>query len=300
MKRALRVLVLEGGGIFGAITAHFLGTLPTNYQNLENVDVVAGCSVGGMLACAYAAGQSFGYIDTIFQQRASECFTKRCMAKISPLACPEYRNDTIDKVLEEMIGNTKLGDVKNIYPNLKLAVPALDVTNDKFLVFTNMTHEYDDVPLKDIAGYTSCAPTYFAGRDFNGACIVDGGIIDVSGVLSAVTAIKENYHIPFCNMSVLLMGAGDDIDDEKLSTKDYNNLGLLGVATEVIVPYVTLGNKLFTRKLCEGLGFRYFNYFNPIKTNGKLDEVKQIPDLVRKADHLKDSFRDAWIEWLNA
>jgi len=300
MKRALRVLVLEGGGIFGAISAHLLGTLPTTYQNLESVDVVAGCSVGGMLACAYAAGQSFGYIDTIFQQRAGECFTKRCMAKVNPLACPTYRNDTIDKVIEDMIGGTKIGDIKNIYPNLKIAVPALDITNDKFIVFNNMSHEYDDVPLKDVAGYTSCAPTYFAGRDYKGACIVDGGIIDVTGVLSAVTAIKEHNHIPFCNMSVLIMGAGDDVDDKPLTTKAYNDLGILGVATDVLVPYVTLSNKLFTRKLCEGLGLKYFNYFNPIKTNGKLDEVKQIPDLVSKADKYRDKFKDVWIEWLNA
>lgn len=300
MKRTLRILVLEGGGIFAASEAHFLGSLDTTQQNLEGIDVVSGCSAGGMLACAYATGQSFGYIDTVFQQRAKDCFKKRWQAKINPLACPTYDNDSMDKVLDEMIGKVTVGDIKNIYPQLKICVPAVDITEDKLIVFTNIVHDFDDVPLKDIAGYTSAAPTYFAGRDYKGSCMIDAGIIDVSGVLSTVCSIKEHYKIPFCNMSVLLMGAGDDIDDDKLSTKRYNDLGILCTATQVLVPYITLGNKLFTRKLCEGLGFRYFNYWNPLKTNGKLDAVDQIPDLIKRSDEHVPEFHRVWQEWLNA
>jgi len=298
--KTLRVLVLEGGGIFAASEAHFLGTLPTGYQNLEGIDVVSGCSAGGMLACAYATGRSFGEIDTVFQQRAKDCFKKRWQARVNPLACPTYDNASMDRVLDEMIGDMTIGDIKNVYPQLKLCVPALDITEDRLLIFTNLVHDYDSVPLKDVAGYTSAAPTYFSGRPYGSSCLVDAGLIDVSSVLSAVCSIKEHYRIPFCQMSVLLMGCGDDIDDDKITVERYNDLGLICTAKEIILPYITLGNKLFTRKLCNGLGFKYFNYWNPLKITGSLDEVKQIPDLVRRADEIKHMFKDVWFEWLNA
>ena len=298
MKRC-KILCLEGGGIFGKIITNFLSMLPTDKQGLSNVDVLGGCSIGGILACAYAVGQPFGYIDTVFSERAKECFTKRCAAKINPFACPTYRNDTIDNVLTDMIGDYRIRDVKSVYPQLKLCVPALDITNDRYLVFTNLVHTYDDVKLKDVAGYTSAAPSYFAGRPFGDSVIIDAGLVDVSGVLTTVTAVKKYLGIPFCACDVLLIGAGDDIDEEKITLKQYNNYGLLSVATEVLVPYLTLSNKLATKDFCEGLGFHYFKYFNPVKTNGKLDDVKQVPKLAEQTQQYRDEFLQVWDEWLN-
>ena len=144
-----KVLIIAGGGIFGCIPAHFLGMLPTNQQNMKGIDVLSGCSIGGILAAAYAVGQPFGLIDTVFQQRAAECFTKRTMAKINPLACPTYRNDCIDKVLTDMIGEATLGDIKNIYPDLSVVIPALDLTNDKYIVFDNIRGKRDEVKMKN-------------------------------------------------------------------------------------------------------------------------------------------------------
>ena len=298
MKRC-KVLILEGGGIFGAIPAHFLGSRPTDNQNLEKVDVLSGCSIGGILAAAYAAGQPFGLIDTVFQQRAAECFTKRYMAKISLLACPTYRNDTIDKVLQDMIGETKLGDVKNIYPKLSVIVPALDVTNDQYIVFDNIRHKYDDIKLRDVAGYTSAAPSYFSGREYKGNCIVDGGLIEVTPLLTTTTAIKKNFGIPFCMQDVLVLGTGMDVDEEKLTLKKYNDLGLLGIATDLLVPYAVLSNKMATRYWGENMGYGWFNYFNPCTINGKLDDVKQIPKIVKESEQFIPEFQRVWNEWLS-
>lgn len=301
MKR-IKVLCLEGGGIFGKIITRFLSFLPADYQNLKDISVTGGCSIGGILACAYAAGQPFGLVDEVFSKRASECFTKRFAAKINPCAVPTYRTDTIDKVLSDMIGEATLGDVCNIYPQLKLIVPALDITNDKYIVFTNMTHDYDDVKLKDIAGFTSAAPSYFAGRPFRDTCLIDGGLIDVSNALTMVTAIKKELGIPFCKVDLLLLGAGQDVDseDEKLTLRRYNDLGLIGIARKLLVPYATFSNKLATKAFCEGLGLHYFNYYNPLVVSGGLDDVDQIPQLEKAADPLREDFLHVWDEWMNA
>ena len=76
MKKT-KILIIVGGGIFGAIPAHFLGRLPQEKQNLKGIDVLSGGSIGGILAAAYSVGQAFGYIDEVFQKRAGECFSKR-------------------------------------------------------------------------------------------------------------------------------------------------------------------------------------------------------------------------------
>lgn len=297
MKR-LKVLIICGGGVFGAIPAHLLGVLPSNKQTLAGVDVIAGCSVGGILAAAYAIGKPFYLIDEEFQDRAADCFKKRFNARINPLACPTYRNDSIDAVLAEMIGEATIGDIGKFYPNLKFIVPALDLTEDKYIVFENISGKYDDLKLKDVAGYTSSAPSYYAGREYNGNCIIDGGLIEVAPLLTATTEIKHHFGVPFMQMDVLMLGTGRDIAEKPMTLKRYNDLSLLGIATDVLRPYATLGNEMATRYWGQNMGYGMFNYFNPCIIDGALDDVSLIPGLIKQTDKYKFDFARAWDEWL--
>ena len=298
MKRC-KILVLAGGGCYAELITHFLSMLPEEQQNLNGIDVISGCSAGGLLASAYSIGQSFSYIDSVFQKRASDCFTKRFNAKINPLACPTYRNDAIDKVMKDMMGEAKVGDIKKTYPKLRYIVPALDITDDKYIVFENITGKYDCVKLRDISGYTSAATTYFAGRDFNGHCIVDSGIIEVLPLLTTTLEIKKKFGIPFCNMDVLAIGCGKDTDGGRLTTEYYNDLGLFGIAKKVIIPYITFGNELFSKYCGENIGYNYFEYFNPVETSGEMDDVSQIPSLVKEADKHRKEFLRVWNYWIS-
>lgn len=301
MRRLVHVLAIEGGGCAGELPARFLAQLPTNQQTLAlGCDrlVITGCSVGAILAAAYASGRMFAEIEDCFQKRAKECFTKRWEAKINPLACPIYRNDCIDKVMHDMIGDTTLGDVRHIFKNVDLIIGALDVTKDKPVIFTTLNHEYDNVRLVDIAGFSSCAPTYFDGREFNDSMLTDYGLIDVSAARTAVVTIKKELGVPFCNQKLLLLGAGDDFDPDVLTPKRFRSLGLIGILKHLLIPYMTRSNKIETRNNLESLGLRYFNYFNPVKTTKALDDVSQIPELAIEADKHKDEFLEAWNEWL--
>lgn len=297
MRHKLKILIISGGGIFGCLPIHFLGMLPTIQQNLERVNVIGGCSVGSILACGLATGKQFGLIDTIFQQRVRECFTKRCAAKINPLACPTYRSDTIYNVLQEIIGDMTIADISKVYPQLKLVCPALDVTADKYLVFTNMVHEYDDVKLCDVAAMSSAAPSYFDCVEFRGNAVCDGGLLDVDSTITTVTAVKKHLHVPFVDMDTFVLGCGFDKDAEPLTVKGYRSLGLLGIATEILRAYATRGNQLANQEFCEGLGMHSYTVFNPITTYGALDDYKQVPDLIKEADKHREKFLDAWNKW---
>ena len=297
MNKRYKVLVLAGGGIFGCIPVHFLAMLPAAEQTLEGVNCLSGCSIGGILACAYALGQSFRTIDQVFQQRAKECFTKRTMAKVNPLACPIYRQDTLDKVIHDMIGDETVYDIHKHFPKLDFVTNALDLTEDKYLVFENISGRWNELPMFSIAGMTSAAPSYFPGRVLNGHCIVDGGIIDVDSIATAVTEARKDFDMPFEQMDVLVLGTGEDVDPDPMTPEKYNALGLIGMAQDFLVPYATLSNKMFSKTVTSKLGLGYFNYWNPIKTNGKLDDYKQIPDLVKETEKYRTSFQKVWSEW---
>lgn len=295
-----RVLIICGGGIFGCLPAHFLSMLPPEQQNLDKVDMLSGCSIGAILVAAYAAGRSFTEVDEQFQKRAADCFDKRFMACISPLACPTYDSDSLDDVLRDMIGDELIRDVRDRYPNLDILMPALNLTDDAYKVYDNITPQDGNIFLRDAAADSAAAPSYYKGRDRNGKCMVDGGLIEVAPLLTTTTALKAKRGVEFCDMDVLMLGTGRDVDDKPMTTSRYNGLTLLGLATDVIVPYVTLSNEMATRYWGKHIGYHSFNYFNPCVTNGELDDVSKIPGMIEQADQYRQEFLTAWDAWMNA
>lgn len=294
-----KVLVIVGGGVFGCIPAKFLSFLPKEEQNLCEVDALAGCSIGGILAAAYASGLTFSSVSDIFEHNADRCFTKRTYAKFNPLTNPTYDSEALYKVLDELYDDETMGDVREVYPNLDLFIPALNITDDKYKVFDNIRDQDADVSLKKVAAITSAAPTYFRGIEHEGKCYIDGGLIEVAPLLTAVTALRKQRGIKFEDMDVLMLGTGKDITDKPISTDDYNSYTLLGVAMNVIVPYVTLSNELATNYWGENMGFNSFINFNPCTNNGKLDDVSTLPDLMKQCEQHKEEFLKVWHEWLN-
>ena len=294
-----KLLIIVGGGIYGCVPAHFLGSLPEGLDDLNKVDCLAGCSIGGILATAYAAGHPFRYMDGFFRKHAKDFFVKRFCAKINPLACPTYDNRELDKVFKPIYGWTTMEDTRSRFPKLDLFIPTLNLTDDKYKVFDNISNEDRTVFLKDIAGMTSAAPSYFGGREFNGKCFIDGGLIEVAPLITAATALKSKRNIPFKDMDVLMIGTGKDIDDKPITFEDYEDMGLFGLALKVIVPYATLANELATEYWGRNMGFHSFEYYNPCQHNGKLDDVSQIPDLVKQCDKHRTEFIDKYEAWLN-
>ncbi len=300
MKKC-RVLCLNGGGVLAALEIHFLAMLPRHKQTLDGVDVLAGVSAGALLAAAMATGRSFNEIDTVFQQRAKECFTKRFAAKINPLACPTYRSDTLEKVLNDMIGaDVTLKDVKKVYPRLNVILPSLNVSDDIYCPFHNFTHEYDTKRLVDLAMASSAAPTYFEGRDMDGRCYIDAGLVECDPLLTATTMTKKYLGVPFIGQKVLMLGSGMDRDPSPMPTKKYNGLGLISIATDILAEYATLSNKLFTKMCGEGLGLGYWNFWNPVDVEGRIDQADQIPRLIELADQHRVEFLTAWDEWYSS
>ena len=293
---AKKVLIIVGGGAYGCIPAHFLSMLPPDLAGMWQVDCLAGCSIGGILALAYASGTNFEFVDYYFQRHADECFEKRFAARVNPLACPTYDSDALDTLLQDLLGDYTMANTRKAYPNLDVFVPTLNITDDKYKVFDNI----DDlnVRLTEIAAMTSAAPSYYKGREYEGKCYIDGGLIEVAPLITAATGLKGKRGVNFEDMDVLMIGTGRDVDDKPLTPKAYNDLCLLGMATKVIVPYVTLANELATVYWGKNMGFRSFEYFNPCVHNGHLDDTSQVPKMIEQCDKFEQQFLDTYTKWI--
>jgi patatin-like phospholipase/acyl hydrolase len=276
-----------------------LGSLPDEYQSLDGVSCISGCSIGGILAGAYAIGRKYSEIDELFQARAADCFKKRLAARLNPLACPTYSNDGLKSMLKEVFGRKTIGQVGERYKDLMLFVPTLNITDDKYKVFDNLSPADADIKLSTIGLMTSAAPSYFEGVPFHGKCMIDGGLVEVAPLMTAVTGFKAKKGVPFEDMDVLMIGTGKDVSDKPVNTKEYNGYSLLGIAANVVLPYVTFANELATCYWGNLMGFNSFTFFNPCKHNGQLDDVDQIPDMVKQSDKYLKEFTDIYTEWLN-
>ena len=291
-----KVLIIEGGGAFGIIPAYFMSQL--SGMPLTDIDCVSGCSIGGALAVAYASGfPSDGIFDT-FYERMPECFQKRFSACVNPFACPTYSNKGLDSVLEDIVGDLCVGDIRHSYPKLDIFIPTLDLTNNKYKVFDNITGDDDGIPLADVAGYTTCAPSYYSGRDFFGKCMVDGGLIEVLPLLTTVTGLKHKRGVEFSDMDVLVLGCGERTDEKTFTTKQYNSLSLLGLCTDVIVPYVTLSNAIASKYWGEHMGLNSFTYYNPVKISGGMDDVAAMRTALGNAKEFRENFVNTWAQFL--
>ena len=299
--KLVKILVLEGGGVFGSGIARFLSFVGgrDGKKDLDGVDAIAGTSVGSILALSYCAGHSFKDVEKFFRANLKDCFKKRPIAKVLPMVTPMYDSDSLYSVLRKSMGYKTIGDIRDIYPNLDVFVNATNVTKDTYKVFDNIEGQDDDMLLADVAAYSSAAPSYFKGRDYNGDCLVDGGMISNCMVIDAAAGLHHKRGIPFSRMDILALGTGREKDNDPSTVKRYNNYTLLELCKKIIVPYVTLANQTFTTFTAENMGFHSFTYYNPIVRGTEMDNTNEVPEIIRQCEEHRYEFLDVWYRWLS-
>lgn len=293
-----KVVIIAGGGAFGIIPAYFFSILNKS-RPFDKVDCLSGCSIGGILALAYASGNDPSYIYKTFQEKMDDCFIRRFISYVYPLACPTYENDGLDTVLEDIFSNDTMECIRNYYPNLDVFIPALNLTKNSYKVFDNIYFQDKDVKLKDIAGFTSCAPTYYSGREFNGDCFLDGGLIEVAPLLTTITGLSAKRNVNFSDMDVLMLGCGHRTDSAEYTTSEYNSFNLLQVATNVIAPYTTMSNEMATLYWGKNLGLNSFTYFNPVPIKGDMADINEMNLALENAKNYYKEFVITWEDFIS-
>lgn len=292
-----KVLVLCGGGIYGAISAKFLSYLNDDF--MKDIDTIAGTSIGGVQSCCYASGANNKDILDAFISHGKQIFTKRTMAKINPISVPTYSNDNLRLMLERFTQNKTIKDIKSVYPKLNFVVPTINLTEDKPKVFDNITEQDKDVSLVEVGLMTSSAPTYFPGIKFEDKCMIDGGLYDVTGLMSGVTCLRGKRGIEFKDMDVLMIGTGNSYNRKPITYEDYTGYNIIQLLLNLIVPYVTLASEKAAEYWGKNMGFNSFCYYNPIQNTGKLDNANEMSKLFEDCDMFKEDFLNTWQQFVD-
>ena len=178
-----QVLCLSGGGYRGLYTAMLLEELERDGKPLSQVfDVIAGTSIGGILALGLAAGISAEELRKSFAAKGGAIFPTHYTVlgrKVLPrvgmgLVRSRYSVDGLRDTIKQVLGaasSKTLGELKT-----PVLIPSVDVTNRAPRLF-GLDKTSLSTPLLDVALATSAAPSYFPEHRYDTSVYVDGGLI---------------------------------------------------------------------------------------------------------------------------
>ena len=249
MSRKLTVLSIDGGGIRGIIPAVILAKIENELRErsgdphmtlADYFDLIAGTSIGGVLACYYLMPPQEGqtlhsrYAATeaikIFEERGEEIFLRN-----SRKGCLKvrYKAHGREKIFEEIFGDARLNDLTN-----RCLITAYDLNTQEAIFFTHpkdreVNKNKRDFYLKDVAMATSAAPTYFPPVkltvDNEEFVFIDGGVFANNPTLCALTEFYKlktgiRQHFTTNDLLVVSIGTGEKNEREKAGEYDYEKL----------------------------------------------------------------------------
>lgn len=193
-RQRINVLSIDGGGIRGIIPAMVLEEIEkrTGKPICELFDIIAGTSVGGILALGLTKPKSAGSHEAafaaselveLFEKKGKRIFPKSIWQKVMILFRAEYPSSGIDKILNEYFGDSRLKDALT-----PVIITTYDIENRLAFFFRSRKAQDPklqatyDFPMKQVARATSAAPTYFRpaaipkGTPAGDWALIDGGV----------------------------------------------------------------------------------------------------------------------------
>ncbi len=192
-EKLFQILSLSGGGYRGLYTATVLAKLEESVGHpiARHFDLIAGTSIGGILALAVALEVPMSQVVEAFESHGESIFPKRTWWKritgpVSLALAPKYRADGLKRTIVSILGETTtMGDLK--HPTI---VPAINVTKGGPQFFKTPHHRDFQtdwkLPLWKIALATSAAPTIFPLAEIDNSHFADGGLFANSPEFAAV------------------------------------------------------------------------------------------------------------------
>lgn len=288
MGSAFTAAVFDGGGIFGLYSiSMFLRLLEERPRLLENIDLFAGTSTGGIIALCLASGINPHEIQSLYINRAKEIFHRPWShLLLSPFGLTEskYDNTGLIQVCHDTLGDRCLGDLGKW-----VCVPAFNLKSEatpnnpswRARVFQNL--EIVNNPdlaesVVDVAVRTSSAPTFFPS--YQG--YVDGGLFNNSPIVTAISKPIALLGVKLEDIRVLSIGTGGQIkyiDGQQLQW------GVLNWVRDVISILMDGQSLKADMEGADLLGERYHRLC-PIVPDWQMDDlskIQQLQDLANQA-----------------
>jgi hypothetical protein len=204
-----RVLSIDGGGLKGALPAAFLTTIEaaTGKRIVDQFDLIAGTSTGGIIALGLGLGFSAATILDFYRNEGPKIFaTFGLFASLRQVGRAKYNPGPLREALDAILGTRLLGESET-----RLIIPAFDSTLGSVRVFKTSHHPRFEIDYKvkavDIAMATAAAPTYFPAHETEaGSILVDGGVWANNPVGIAVVESVSVLRWPNEEIRVLSLG----------------------------------------------------------------------------------------------
>jgi patatin-like phospholipase/acyl hydrolase len=217
-EKPFRILALAGGGYLGLYTATVLADIEERAGEPlgRRFDLIAGTSVGGILAIALAFEIPMATIRQVFLEKGTQIFSSRglpssTIGKLRDLSRsvlgPKYDGLALRKELASRLGRKTLGDA--LHP---LVVPATDIGKCQTKIFKtpHSAASRGDASVRAamVAMATSAAPAYFPSVRIGSSLYADGGMFAVAPDQVALHEAEHFMRVPAERVRMLSIGTG--------------------------------------------------------------------------------------------
>ncbi len=177
-----RILSIDGGGINGVFPVSFLAQIETSL-NLDSVanhfDLIAGTSVGGIIALGLGLGMNARAMLDFFTERGRSIFSRSIVPASTLrllLGLERYSPKQLREAVEAVFASKTLAESA-----VRLLIPSFDATRADIHIYKTRHNKRlrvdHTVKAVEVAMATAAAPTYFPGYDSeHSITLIDGGI----------------------------------------------------------------------------------------------------------------------------
>jgi predicted acylesterase/phospholipase RssA len=215
-QKTVRVLSLSGGGFLGLYTAVVLAGLEARIGEplARRFDLLAGTSIGGLLALALAFEVPMARPVALFIDRGPAVFSSRhlpqgTLSRLVDLSRsvmgPKYSGQALREILREELGDRRLADASH-----RVIVPAVDVGRCRSKVFktphTGLSLGDGDCDAVEVAMASCAAPAYFPSVRIGRRLYADGGLFAVAPDQIALHELEHFMGVPGERVRMLSIG----------------------------------------------------------------------------------------------
>ena len=223
----MNILALSGGGFKGLYTAKVLERLEEELKVpiAQKFDLIAGTSIGGIVALALAYEIPCSQIVGFFNENGKKIFKKRLNFAI----IPKYGKKHLKDALAKIFGDAKIGDLKH-----RVIIPTINYSSGKVQLFKTRHHSTFITDYKrslvDVAMSTAAAPIYFPVYHTDYGDFVDGGLVANHPGFFAILEAKQFLNKEEADISMLHIGTLS----QRFTSDGRTNLGLLRWRTKLL------------------------------------------------------------------
>ncbi len=292
-RRRYRILSLDGGGVRGWLAARLMDRLAESRPGWwRRADLIAGTSTGALLALGLATGRTPRELMSLYERQAPHIFRDTWLDNLRDLGRAvgaQYDDRGLRRVLREVFGDSRLRDLP-----VRVLIPAFDLDNESpdparrswapkfFHNFPGPDSDGDRL-VRDVALYSSAAPTYFPSADG----YIDGGVIANNPSMAALAQTQDARtkapRPPLSAIVMLSVGTGHPLLRIEGRRHDW---GLAQWSRPIVDILMEGGMGVPDYQCRQLLGERYHRLDPVLPDNAaiRMDDVRRLPELTPIAD----------------